>query len=141
MRPFLFRSMFLAVLLAASSCRDRQACNSDDIELIDSCLLNENMETAIARLNADSTMLVPMVTSARNVAGIYVRKPGSFYIELITDQEYKMPDEELNNDPKNAYRKILKSRIVGVCWQKPGAGKAGKAGDTRYLGCGRWFGF
>lgn len=129
------------VLYCCTSKNNNIDCSSADIEKVDTCLLGETMQTAIEKLQVDSNNIVPIVTSARNIKGIYLRSAGACYIELLSEKEYIMTDAELDENPKQYYKKVLNFPVESICWQKPKEAKAKHIGKMTYLGCGRYFGF
>ena len=119
-------------------------CNSNDIELMDSCLLGLTIEQAIKKMNLDSTNFGGIVLFAREVHGIYIRLGDSCKITVIVDNAYSMNDDQLNAiETKNrtsrswrgSYKYILNEKIVGICWRKDKVRKVRVLGNMKYHDC------
>ena len=119
-------------------------CSSKDIELMDSCLLGKSVEEAIKKMGIDTSNFIPILFSAREVSGIYVRLSDTCKITLIVEKPYVMTNEQLkaietdgwlNSSWKGIYSYILDYKIVGICWRKNYARKVKKVGDMKYHDC------
>jgi hypothetical protein len=143
-------SFAIFVTLASTpGCRTKSVypnCNSNDIELMDSCLLGNTLEEGIGKMNIDTTNFIPMLIFAREVHGIFIRLGDSCKITVIVEKPFVMNDEQMKvlesngrfdiKGPwKSIYKYILHKKIVGICWRKNKARKVRVVGDMKYHDC------
>lgn len=146
MKPFI-RLAFLLTLTYIFGCqrKPQQAnCTSKDIELIDTCLLGSTIEEAINRLELDTSHFIPILFSAREVSGIYVRLSDTCKITIIVEKPFILTNGQLkaietngwlNSHWKSIHKYILDYKIIGICWRKNFARKVRKVGNMKYHDC------
>jgi hypothetical protein len=121
-------------------CKNRSVnCESSDIEIIDACLIGETVETAIRKLQTDSTHFKPHLFFYRQLYGIYIAAGDDALITLFVEKPFTMSDKQMEIGYRQYYTYILDQKITGVCWRKEKKRKVRTVGKISYVGCKTWY--
>lgn len=113
----LITTTFLTFLL--SSCcpveNKYPDCNSSDIEMLDSCLLGQTLQTAITKLKADTSQFLIIEEPPGILRGLKIEQGDTCEISLIVDRTCIIGKPYLCC--RKEYLYIADSTIIALSWK------------------------